>query len=180
MPKGLSPRVKCKYCDRTGRPGGIGTHTKFMHSSDEQYQETFFAKVDKNAPGGCWLWTGCLDSWGRGALSIRGRRTFAHIISWEILRGIPRNGLHLCHTCDVRHCCNPEHLYLGTDADNNRDMRERGRAKYTTRAKLTEDQVREIRRDWTGKNAEELAGRYRISPTTIYNTATRRTWKNLP
>jgi hypothetical protein len=71
---------------------------------------------------GCWLWEGYVRS-GYGRL--RGKSV--HRLAWEEVNGPIPAGLSICHRCDVRLCCNPEHLFLGTNADNNRDMSAKGR-----------------------------------------------------
>lgn len=79
-------------------------------------------KIDENT--GCWEWTGYRYH-GYGILSVNRRPTKAHRFVYELLREkIPKNAI-LCHTCDNRSCVNPDHVYVGTYADNNRDIRER-------------------------------------------------------
>ena len=79
---------------------------------------------------GCWLWMDCAHEFGYGLLKIGGRKgpvVRAHRYAWELHNGpIPR-GLFVCHRCDNPPCCNPAHLFLGTNADNVRDMRRKGR-----------------------------------------------------
>lgn len=77
---------------------------------------------------GCWLWLGQVSSLGYGhiMLSPSRRKTKAHRASWEAFRG-PIGELQVLHTCDVRCCVNPEHLWLGTRSDNMRDMYAKGR-----------------------------------------------------
>lgn len=85
----------------------------------------FWAKV---AVGGtdCWLWTGCIDAFGYGRMNALGEDR-AHRVAYRLfVTDIPK-GLHVLHKCDVRKCVNPTHLFLGTQADNNRDMFSKGR-----------------------------------------------------
>lgn len=77
----------------------------------------FWAKVDKNGPGGCWLWTGALAS-GYGVLGIDGRNVFAHRFAYELLIGPIPEGLTLDHLCRIRRCCNPSHLEIVTRGEN--------------------------------------------------------------
>jgi hypothetical protein len=98
----------------------------------------FLAKVDKDGPapehvpelGRCWVWTAATNWKGYGFLSRRTgeqRSTLAHRISWELAVGPIPEGLNVLHKCDRPSCCRPEHLFLGTLADNNRDMTAKGR-----------------------------------------------------
>jgi HNH endonuclease len=82
--------------------------------------------LNKAAPGGCWLFTGYLNPKGYGTLHFRGRPHLTHRIAWTLFRGeIPPDQCVL-HRCDVPACCNPDHLFLGTLTDNNRDMLAKG------------------------------------------------------
>lgn len=71
---------------------------------------------------GCWLWEGYVRS-GYGRL----RQKSVHRLAWEDANGPIPNGMSVLHRCDVRLCCNPDHLFVGTNADNNRDMSSKGR-----------------------------------------------------
>ncbi len=76
---------------------------------------------------GCWLWTGYLLPNGYARISFDGRSHGAHRASWLAFRGPISDGLCVCHKCDVRSCVNPDHLWLGTKGDNNRDAFQKGR-----------------------------------------------------
>lgn len=92
--------------------------------------DRFWEKVDKT--DGCWLWTGLLDDHGYGLIyrgrDYRPRLVRTHRLSWEMHRDAIPDGLFVCHVCDVRRCIRPDHLFLGTVADNQRDMANKGRS----------------------------------------------------
>lgn len=91
-------------------------------------EERFWSKVVTN-PGECWEWAGSKHRHGHGQIYI-GAGTpaqYAHRVSWEIHKGPIPKGVVVRHSCDNPGCVNPDHLELGTQADNVRDMVERGR-----------------------------------------------------
>lgn len=86
----------------------------------------FYNKVNKT--NSCWLWTGALTKGGYGKININKKFISTHRLSWELVNGEIPKGLHVCHTCDVRSCVNPEHLWLGTAKDNAMDREKKGRS----------------------------------------------------
>lgn len=149
----------------------------------------FWKMVDKtSSPNGCWLWTGGVNNDGYPHFPYqkigewRGNR-----ISWTLTHGrIPTNicVLHKCPRTHNRLCVNPDHLYLGTQSDNNRDAvaqgtynRPTGESHYYSQ--LTEDAVREIRREYRRFNVKNLADKFKVSIATIRDVAKRRSWRHI-
>ena len=98
-----------------------------MTKSEKTIKERFWKKVKKTDY--CWNWIGNKvgGKWKYGIFLINKKRFRAHRIIWRMINGeIPR-GFFICHKCDNPSCVNPNHLFLGTQADNLKDMFKKGR-----------------------------------------------------
>lgn len=131
---------------------------------------------------GCWLLDGRR---GRDQLIIvrddEGKAGQPARASYKAMRGPIPDGMFVCHRCDEPCCFNPDHLFLGSAADNSADMVTKGRSARGSKqhnAKLTEDQVYAIRRDPRG--CRRLARAYGVSPSLILLIRKRRIWKHVP
>lgn len=131
---------------------------------------------------GCWLWLGGIaGNNGYASIARKSGTRMVHKIMYEIHKGIVPPGKEVRHTCDVPICVNPDHLLLGTHADNMRDasLRKRFPDRSGARnnlARLTEQQVREIRSSAVGSNT--LARLYSVDRTLIWQIRTGKVWKN--
>lgn len=158
---------------------------------DPRVVSRFWTKVTKSA--GCWLWTGSKDRKGYGQLSVGSkcdgskRPHSAHRISWTLANGDPGE-LCVLHRCDVPACVRPDHLFLGTVADNNRDMFAKGRAcvpslrgTHNPSARLTQADVRAIRAaSEAGATRTELADQFGVHRSTIQLVVSRHNWSHIP
>ncbi len=125
--------------------------------------ERFWAKVDRSGgPDGCWLWVGGDNGRGYGRFWLNGRYEYSHRVSWIIANGPIAMGLGVLHKCDNQPCCNPEHLFLGTQKVNADDMKTKRRSASGHRhgrAKLSDADVGAARfaNAAYGTSAKELA-----------------------
>jgi len=93
-----------------------------------QLEQRFWPKVEKRSHDQCWPWVAkARTGIGYGAIHVSDYTTHAHRVAWALRNGPIPDGLLIRHSCDNPVCCNPTHLVPGTQADNVRDMVERGR-----------------------------------------------------
>lgn len=152
----------------------------------KQSISTRFQKHVLRREDGCWEWTSQRNQAGYGQIREGTGAISAHRVSWEMVNGPIADGMCILHRCDRPWCVNPDHLYLGTHKENTRDMDARGRrVKAGTYCgpksrvyKLTDDQVRAIRRD--DRHYVVIAVAYGIGVTTAYDIKRRKTKTLVP
>lgn len=145
--------------------------------------DRFWPKVQKTET--CWLWIGALQSsFGHGKISVPGNTTVsAHRVSWELHHGNIPIELQVCHHCDNPKCVRPDHLFLGTQADNVADMRAKGRSCVGSKNgmnKLSADDVREIHAAiQAGERTLDVARRFNTKSGHVMQIARGDRWKHL-
>lgn len=164
-----------------------------MAVSIETKRDHVWSKIERGPATACWLWRGRRDKDGYGnyrhwVVTTRANRRAkgyrAHRLIWHFERGPIPDGMQVLHRCDNRLCCNPAHLFLGTNWDNMQDRNAKGRtanglmpAKWK---KLTAESATEIRKLYaTGLHSQrELAARFHVSQCLIYQVLRRLCWKD--
>lgn len=146
----------------------------------------FWEKVEKTK--NCWIRHGAISGGGYNVLSWDKKLKYAHRVSWMIHFGKIPKGKFVCHKCDVPNCVRPDHLFLGTQQDNLRDMIKKGRRGYTglpgekhPSSKLTGKEVLKIREIYKkGKiTQQEIARKFGVTQRTISKAISGFTWKCL-
>jgi hypothetical protein len=126
----------------------------------------FWSKVDKRGPTDCWPWLGKPNIDGYGTITIAKETFGAHCIAYKITRGDIPKGICVCHTCDNRICCNPEHLFLGSRQDNMQDMMKKGRHLLSNRPsrKYSPDLIEAMKADRAaGISLGDLHHKYQVA-----------------
>jgi len=146
-------------------------------------KERFFRRVGK-LDSGCWVWLGSLNN-GYGQFRREdGSIILSHRYSYMLHNDSAIDGLVVMHKCDNPKCVNPDHLMLGTQAENVQDMRQKGREKHRSlsgsehgMSKLTDDLVRDIRS--SNESGPAISKRLGVSTATIYDVRNRKIWKHV-
>lgn len=145
------------------------------------FADRFWAKVRKGE--GCWEWTATRIRSGYGHVRVGRRLSLAHRVSWEIHFGAIPDGLCVLHHCDNPPCVRPDHLFLGTVADNSADMVVKGRqcrGEHRPAARLAADDVacaRALNR--AGASQHSLARAFGISHTSMRRALLGTKWRSV-
>lgn len=137
-----------------------------------------------NPETGCYEWQAGINPNGYGIRQTGGKNKTAHRVAWELANGPIPIGLQVLHRCDVRHCVNPAHLFLGTNADNVRDKVAKNRQarngpNRSSFAKLWPGDVDRIRDIWkVGDSSQsEIAQYFGIHQSQVSRIVNEKRWK---
>lgn len=146
----------------------------------------FEDRLKPNGQMGCLEWTGSKTRYGYGRIRIGQRLYLAHRVAFIRAYGLIPDGKYVCHQCDNPACCNPEHLFLGTQFENMADMYRKGRepnklGQNNPAAKLTDAEVRQIRKMYAegGISQAALGRKFGVSTVMVGLIVRREKWQHI-
>lgn len=172
--------------------------------------ERFFNLVMPEPNSGCWLWYANTYPLGYGCFKYKGRTVRAHRWAYNHFVGPIPEGIYVCHRCDIKCCVNPDHLFLGTHADNTADMVRKGRHSWAKdreramagirkacevqrqtgsravgermpNAKFVEAEIKDVRLlSKSGWSNSQIARKFGVSRPAIWAIVNNRAWKHVP
>lgn len=150
--------------------------------------DRLWSKIDVRSENECWVWQGAKTTAGYGVIRINYILKYAHRLTWMLhyKSDIPKKG-QICHTCDNPPCCNPAHLFLGSQADNMKDAANKGRIKEKVHRGIThhtthlkEKDIRKIRHlGQTDIPHQEIGNYFGISRMSVNDIIHKRTWQHI-
>lgn len=201
--KGMTQISRCETCDRefpherrrSRKPKFCSKRCACFANSLSRLTKMIAWTKTATRDIGCLLWPGLpMAVAGYGRVRLMMDKHLVHRIVWTFTFGPIPDGLFVLHKCDVRLCCSPYHLFLGTNDDNMKDMTAKGRSckgyvrstamrllvGYPIKKLLTDKSVREIRIRWAnGETIVALAKEFGVSQPVISYIVHRKTWKHV-
>lgn len=202
VPRQKPPNDTCARCGiPIYRPGWRLRDNRARYCSKEcgrpTLEQRFWKRVSVDSPDECWEWQGSRRGKGYGSAWDGERIQPTHRIAWTLTFGTIPDGLWVLHKCDNPPCCNPSHLFLGTNADNMADMAQKGRSTKGRKAKsihpnsihhgekngsakLTVEDVINIRSARrSGVEVRAIAHHFDIAYHTVWCIVNKKTWNQI-
>lgn len=155
-----------------------------MPDFDPTRADWFWERVSKG--DGCWQWSRGKNRNGYGVVRGKSRQLKSHRVAYELSVGPIPDGMCVLHRCDNPACCRPDHLFLGTVDDNNKDKKSKGRGKVNKgerngMSRLTDSDVLAIRERYAagGIFHSQLAAEYGVTSSLICNIIKGRRWSHV-
>jgi len=151
------------------------------------HEERFWLHVSRRRDDQCWNWKHYTRPNGYAYFGVDGVQIAAHRFSWSLVNGLIPEKMQICHKCDNKKCCNPNHLFLGTCKENIQDAVIKGlrntpigeRQGFSFLTGEVVEKIREMAKAG-GRTQKEIANRFGIKPMHAQSIISRRIWKHIP
>ena len=179
--------LRCRgYCNRhyiAWRRHGDPLGAKFSHSKNQPGTVEYIKENIVRMPGklstDCWIWQKAKSENGYGVFGYQDRSTeYAHRRIYELDVDSNIDGFFICHYCDTPACCNPEHLFKATCADNNMDMINKGRDRKDRHLSIEEVKIIKWRLS-NGETALDISKDFHVHPRHIRDIKEGRTYNEV-
>ena len=173
------PKGKCGF--QKGNKFGLN----LRQTEDQAVIKLLLASEEKN--GGCICATKYLNDKGYPRMRVNAKKRYMSHVMYERYIGEMPDGMCVLHKCDIPSCINPQHLFIGTKADNNYDMVSKGRhyvhgkGEKSCRATITDKQAKEIKMEYKPRvvTASYLAEKYGTTRAVVNNIVQNKSWRHI-